>query len=227
MCDWVLVIDSGSGGEIVYSKIKKVFQNENFLLFIDKKYCPYGNKSYESLKKHTTSILEYFFYHFKIKAVVVACNTLSSMFKNYIINKFKNTKFFFFEPLLNKRILSSPTLVIATTNTIKYSKIIKKYMENKNCFIIGFPFLAKMIDDNSKEIQPYLEENLSKFYDKKIQNIVLGCTHYEAIKSNLEKIFKNVHFYDMTNIIIRKLAIVLKNSDKNGITLYLDDIVFE
>ncbi len=227
MSNWVLIIDSGSGGEIVYSKIKKVFPSENYLLFIDKKYCPYGNKSYKELRSHITSVLEYFFCHFDIKAVVVACNTLSSMFKNYLKRKFKGTNFFFYEPFINKKILSAPTLVIATTNTIKYSKIVKKYSGNEFFFSVGFPSLAKMIDDASQDIQIFLKNNLSFFKDKRIQNIVLGCTHYEKIKPNLEKIFGKVTFYEKTPTILKNLSRILKNNKNIGTTLYIDEIIID
>ncbi len=224
MSDWVLVIDSGTGGKMVFSKIKKVFSSENYILFIDKKYCPYGNKSQEELRNHIKQVFDYFTTHFTLKAVIVACNTLSSMFKDYLRDNFKEIKFFFYEPLLNKRILSRPTLVLSTTNTLKNSKIIKKYQSNPNCYCVGFSCLAKMIDDKAQNIQDFLNEQLSFYMVKDIKNIVIGCTHYEAIKSNLEMLFGKVKFYDKTPIILEQLSKVLSKRGFQGKTLYFDDI---
>lgn len=225
MSDWVLVIDSGTGGKMVFSKIKRVFPSEDYILFIDKNYCPYGNKSREDLKKHIQQVFDYFTAHFSIKVVIIACNTLSSMFKDFLKDRYKEVRFFFYEPFLNKLILSRPTLVLATTNTINNSEVIKKYHNNANCYTAGFSYLAKMIDDKSPDIQNYLFTQLSKYKGKEIKNIVLGCTHYEAIKPNLEKIFGKVSFYDKTPIIIEQLSKILSRRMINGTTLYFEDIV--
>ncbi len=224
MLEWILIVDSGMGGKMVYSKIKKHFPSENYIVFIDKNYCPYGNKSRKQLKEHIINVFNYFFQHYRIKIVVLACNTLSSMFKDFIKTHFKNIVFLFYEPLITNKILQNPTLVLATTNTIKYSKIIKKYKTNQNCYLVGFPSLAKMIDDNSKGIQEYLIAHLSNLKDINIKNIVLGCTHYEAIIPNLKLIFGDINFVEKTPLVIERLSKILLEHKGKGKTLFFDYI---
>ena len=51
------VFDSGLGGITVLAQLQKLMPNENFIYFGDSKNAPYGTKTEEEVKKHTTDCM--------------------------------------------------------------------------------------------------------------------------------------------------------------------------
>lgn len=234
MREYILIFDSGSGGEFVLSEMKKLMPHENYIFFCDKLNCPYGNKKISTLKSIVINTLEKLLKKYKIKLIIIACNTISSLFKDDISKNFSNHCILFVEPKLNNKILENKTLVLATTNTIKYSEIIKKYKGSPNLFLQGFSTLAVKIDQSRgdfREIKKFLKRELKKFKYCEIKNIVLGCTHYNLIKNEIESAMgKKIFFYENSlkiakkakNILL-KLNKLIENSSKRE-TIYLNII---
>lgn len=214
---WILVFDSGSGGRYTMEQIRAVLPQENYLLFMDKTNCPYGNKSKHRLKKIVTKNIEKLLKKFDIKLVVIACNTVSSIMDKYLQNKFYQIPFVFVNPQIDNYILNVPTLFLTTKNTAKYSRFLKSYKHNKNVYVFGFKTLAKMIDDCSKNyhlLQPYINNKLKKFKNKNIQNVVLGCTHFNHIKNQIQTaLCTNVNFYENSKNIAVKTKQILQASN--------------
>lgn len=197
--DYILVFDSGNGGQFVLKKLKYYLPNENYILFKDQNFCPYGDKKSNDLKKNIVKVLDKLTQKYKIKMIVIACNTISSMFKNLIIKRYSKYILLFVNPKINNKILQNKTLLIATKNTVKHSKLIKRYKNNKNLIVVGFKDLAKKIDDNINNIE-ILENPLRDYFNKynnlKIKNIIVGCTHYNYIICLLKKIFPRANFFE-------------------------------
>lgn len=217
MDKYILIYDSGLGAEYVFSCLKKVLPSENYIIFKDKKNIPYGNKSKEKLKEIFFTNICKIFSKYSVKLVIIACNTIGSLLKEEI-KKAINLPILFVSPKINKKILKNKTLILATTNTIMYNLNVSRYKNDKNAYFVGFNDLAKRIEDakNYDELLPFLYENLKKYQNLGIKNIVLGCTHYGLIKNELKKIFKDVNFYDDSLDIAKKaVKIIKKDCDKN------------
>ena len=74
----IAFFDSGVGGLTVFSKVKKLLPNENYLYFGDTKNMPYGEKTEDELICFADRIFR-FFEKQNAKAVVMACNTSSAV----------------------------------------------------------------------------------------------------------------------------------------------------
>ncbi|MGN0798718.1 MAG: glutamate racemase [Christensenellales bacterium] len=215
----IFVFDSGSGGEFVTKELLRALPQENFVLYKDVKNCPYSTKSKIKLWHIACKILKTATKVLSPKAIVVACNTMSSLFENRIRKKFGTIPIFFVTPMITNKILSKKTLVLATTRTVSCNKEVLSAKSNKNCIVVGFDNLAKMIDlakDSPKvdaDIKLLLLNSLSKYKIFGIKNIVLGCTHYSYIKKHLKEIFGNVKFYEKSKIIAQELKDYLQNSN--------------
>lgn len=215
---WILVMDSGLGGTWTLGKIKKSLPNENYIFFMDKFNAPYGNKNvnklkrlvYENIKKITTI--------FDVKLVVLACNTLSSVCYDFLKQNFISLPIVKIEPFfLPQRFENKSTLVIATKNTIKYCKSLKRYQNYSNIYLKGFGTLAKKIDmsnGNYQELQTYLAKKLNEFKNKNIQNVVLGCTHFNFIKTQIRNIFgSDICFFENSENVAIKVKRLLTKSN--------------
>ena len=76
------VIDSGIGGFSVARKVQKLMPHENLLYLGDGANTPYGNHSAEEILTMTRYMLRFMEDH-GVKALLVACNTISCLIDEY------------------------------------------------------------------------------------------------------------------------------------------------
>lgn len=218
---WILVVDSGNGGAWTLSKIRNLLPNENYLFFMDTLHSPYGNKTKRKLKSITENNLKKLFRIFDIKMMVLACNTLSSVCFDDLKQKFFDTPIIKINPITNIEYLQKKsTLVLATKCTVKHNKEVKKYKNQKNIYVKGFGTLAKKIDKNINNLnllQGYLLRKLKKYKNKNIKNIVLGCTHFNYIKNQIQTVFDEpISFFENSEIVAEEVSKVLKFSARKS-----------
>ena len=72
------IFDSGVGGLTVLREVRKVLPNEKIYYFGDTARVPYGDKSKELIVRYSKQIVE-FLLERKVSAIVVACNTATSL----------------------------------------------------------------------------------------------------------------------------------------------------
>ena len=141
------IYDSGIGGLTVANAIKKVLPNEDFVYFGDTEHLPYGEKSKESILRFSKNIIK-FLINKDCKAIVIACNSASSVMNDNLL-RFANNKIVFnvidpaaklaVELANNSKSSEGKTLevgVIGTKATIGskiYTKKIEEFSYNFNC----------------------------------------------------------------------------------------------
>ena len=210
----VLLIDSGSGGVNILKECLKVCPNANYLMFCDNKNLPYGNKDAEELIKITFENLILIEKIFKYDIVVFACNTLTSTCIDACRENFKNVEFVGTEPAIKPALQEfeeKDIVVLATAATIKHNKLIIKH-PNLKCK--EMKNLASLIDANLDDLsvlEGYLKAELEQLNAKAV---VLGCTHYVAVKEIIKKILPDVNIYDSANGVARRLKTLLASFDE-------------
>jgi glutamate racemase len=194
------IFDSGIGGLTVANAIRQVLPHENLIYFGDTAHMPYGDKSAEAIKYYSLKIGK-FLQAQGCKAIVIACNTASSL-GYHDLKEFLGDEL----PILNvidpvvSFCKSQPNYrkigVIATKATIKsdiYAKKLKENIPNVLVQSLATPLLAPMIEEG------FFENNISKTIInaylsspklKKIDSLILACTHYPLIKKEINEFFK-------------------------------------
>lgn len=201
------VFDSGLGGITVLAELTKLMPNENFIYLGDSKNAPYGTKPEEEIKKHTTDCITKLI-DMGVKAVVIACNTATSVAAEGLRKEF-DIPIIGIEPAVKPAALkyeNGKIFVMATPMTLKKEKFLN-LMENYNslCKItpIPCPDLVEIIEKgvtSGKEIDDYITKLLEPFKKEKPSAIVLGCTHYPFIKDSIAKHFDfNIDIIDGGN----------------------------
>lgn len=181
----VAIIDSGSGGVNVLKSLMTNCKGFDFLYFADNEFAPYGEKSSAFLQARANELVGFFQKIFAPEIVIFACNTLTAVAIEEARKNFPHLKFIGCEPALKpacEQFDQKDVLLLATEVTTKKCRLVKSYPNIQKKVI---PSLPKLIDEHLFELevlQPYLEENLK---DLKFSAIVLGCTHFEAIRQNL------------------------------------------
>ena len=202
----VLLIDSGSGGVNILKECVRVCPYCNYLLYCDHENLPYGKKSKAELIAITEKNLRKIFSFFKFEIVIFACNTLTATCIDEMRERYKGITFIgtvpAIKPALNE-FEEKDILLIATKTTIKNNKLIGKYRDSKMKFK-ALNALAPLIDEHLDELDmlcPYLKRQLSGNF----KALVLGCTHYTAVKNLIKQIKPNIKVYDSANGVARRL----------------------
>ena len=82
------IFDSGLGGLTVLRALKKILPREQFIYFGDTAHIPYGNKSPQTVNKYCIQIIK-FLQKQRIKLIIIACNTASSVGLHTLYNQTK------------------------------------------------------------------------------------------------------------------------------------------
>ena len=230
----IVVIDSGIGGLFVLSELDKIILGYEFVYIADNLYSPYGNKSKVALKKIGVEVVENAIKKFAPEMIVVACNTLTVNAIKTLRKKFKEIVFVGVEPAIKQaKIYGGNTVVLSTPATQKKFKFLEKkinkqlkteyheeglkYKNDDKLFWLADACLAAKIEDNFENLDvvvPYLKSKLLKYKDFNIENLVLGCTHYLALKPILKKQFSGLSVFDGALSVATHAKSLLKENNK-------------
>lgn len=186
------VLDSGIGGLSVLLEIVKTNCKGTFYYLGDNLNAPYGDKTREQLINLTNKNIKTFL-NLGIKNIIIACNTLSTTIKNYLINRYKFINFYFISPNLNS--LNKTKQLCYVLCTKKTAQNLKKQKNiNKNIEIINCSGLVDLLE---KDFYNVKLKNIKKFLPKKEPKyLYLGCTHYPLVSTLIKKVYKNAIFLD-------------------------------
>ena len=210
------VFDSGLGGLLVLNDLAKDYPKQQFLFHPDRKNAPFGNRSDDELQAIFKENLTYFKKR-GCQDLLVACNTLCSTidFSTYtdirihdIIEKTVNTV-----DVDNH----AHILLLATAKTIekgRYERLLKARGYN-NITALALPLLATLIEEYAGEETVYDYLKLMFKDIKDVDAVILGCTHYPAVKEQIKAFFP-VKIFDSNNLQYSFLS-----NDKKG-AVYLD-----
>jgi glutamate racemase len=189
------VFDSGVGGLTVVKELNKLLPNEKIIYFGDTGRVPYGNKSRETIIHYSLQVA-YFLMKKKIKMLVIACNTASSVSLPTLKRHFHIPIIGVIEPGAKSAIettRSNNIGVIGTLGTVKsnaYKKALKKIKSGVNVTQDPCPLFVHLAEDgwnNNKIAQLISDEYLKAFKGKNIDTLILGCTHYPLLKGVIQK----------------------------------------
>ena len=206
------VFDSGIGGVTVLREIIKILPNENYIYYSDSKNNPYGDKTKQEIIKRCEEVFSYLLEK-NCKAIVIACNTASAIAVNTLREKYKDIPIIAIEPaykMVYDYAYDGETLVMATKGTIeseRFNLLYNKYNNHKTKLLECVGLADRIEEGNENKIKEYLEKNL-KEYKGKVENVVLGCTHYPLIQEEIGQVLgENVKFFNGAN----RLAVHLKD----------------
>jgi len=220
------IFDSGFGGLTVMSAVTKLMPKENIIYFGDTAHVPYGSKSKDVVTNFALNISK-FLVRNKVKLIVVACNTasafsLTALKKNIDIPIIGVIKAGSKTAALNTK--NNKIAVIGTEGTIKsnaYAKEIKKINKNIKVFSQACPLFVPLVEEGWFKTK--ITDDIIKFYlknivNKKIDTIILGCTHYPLIKQSIQKnIGNNIKIVDSANAVACEVKELLnKNNLSNN-----------
>ena len=197
--DPIGVFDSGIGGLTVVRALMEELPSENIVYFGDTARVPYGVKSVETITRYATEITA-FLLDKKVKALIVACNTMAAVAFQAIENISPvpvlgvvdaGTKKAVSETL-NKRvgIIGTPTTIASNA----YPNAISTYDPGIKVFSQSCPLFVPLVEEGWLDHQATrltAEEYLGPIMTRDIDTLVLACTHYPLLKPLLREVLGN------------------------------------
>jgi glutamate racemase len=218
------LFDSGIGGLTVAKAIKERLPKEKLIYFGDTAHLPYGDKSPDSIKYYAIRIAQFLLDN-HCKMIVIACNTASALAYD-TVKDFVGKRAFVvnvIDPVVNKIVSESKIKrvgVIGTKGTIKSGIHAKKLIAaNKHIEVSGLatPLLVPMIEEgffNNKISRAVIDSYLSRPKLKKIDALILGCTHYPLIKKEIDSVYQGkVPLLDSANEVAEYVYHLLKKNN--------------
>ena len=186
--------DSGIGGLSVLHHARKILPREDFIFFADEDNVPYGTKTRQEVLRFVDAAFDFLTTQ-KVSAIVVACNTATSVAVKKMREKYP-VPIIGMEPALKLALDTFPArkvLVAATAITItgeKIRRLIKNLHAENFAELRALPGLVEFAERqefNSPDVENYLRGELT--YDwENFSSLVLGCTHFNYFKDTLRKI---------------------------------------
>ena len=201
----VAVIDSGVGGISVLRELIRLMPNEKYIYLADSKNAPYGTKAKDevlSIMLENTDRL----FKLGVKAIVVACNTATSAAVRVMREKYPDVPIVGIEPAVKPAVeaFDFPTVaVMATPLTLaeeKFITLIKRFDGRADIIPLPCAGLMEIIESGHTDgevVDTYLNKVFGELGGKKIDAVVLGCTHYPFVKGAVQKYFgESVRIFD-------------------------------
>ena len=192
----IAVIDSGMGGLSVLSVLREVLPCENYIYFGDSANAPYGEKSSDEVMAITDKNIA-MLSEMGAKAVVIACNTATSVAAKELRERYTDIPIIGMEPAIKPAAMCAPhptVLVMATPLTLKREKflsLLSKYESKAEFINVPCHGLVELVEKgivDGEEMDTCLDSILTPYLgEKTVDAVVLGCTHYIHAKDAIQK----------------------------------------
>lgn len=218
------VFDSGLGGLSVLKNFLSDVPGYSYIYLGDNARVPYGNKSPETIYQYTIQAVDFLFKQ-GCHLVIIACNTASAqalrrLQQEWLTKHYPDRRVLgVIKPLAEQAAFSNYKNigVIGTKATINSEAYPKEITElNPKVKVCGqaAPLLVPLIEDgriNKPETRLILKSYLTPLKRKKIDSLILACTHYPHLEKMIkQELGKKVAVFDTGKIIAASLKDYLK-----------------
>lgn len=187
------IFDSGIGGLTVASALRHQLPDESIIYYGDTLHLPYGEKPPKAVRDYALGISN-FLVNYPCKAIVIACNTASAVAFDVVKSAYPETLVFnVIDPVVAAIDTAKQPVVgvIGTRTTIRSGvydqKLHAKYPELE-VHSMATPLLAHIIEEGFFQNQiseTVLHKYLANPTLEKIDQLILGCTHYPLIEEEI------------------------------------------
>lgn len=196
------LFDSGIGGLTVFKSLLAALPNESFIYLGDTARLPYGSKSPQTIERYLVQNID-FLIRRNVKAIVVACNSASTV----LLGGNRLHAFDFGLPVYNVIEPGAATAmrasgashggkrigVLGTRATVgaqSYVRAIHAIDPDATVFQQACPLLVPLVEEgweNDPITNLIVYRYVAPLIDAGIDTLILGCTHYPALRSNIER----------------------------------------
>lgn len=197
----VLFFDSGVGGLSIFQDVINKNPNINSFYLFDNAYFPYGELDDNFLIKRLTELLLSFVKKHQVDLLIIACNSASTVALD-ALRRHLSIPVVGVVPAIKPaaRLTKNGVIgLLATPATIKRNytlQLIEEFAADIKVLKIGSTELVKLAEDklhgftvDKRRLQKIFEPWLT--LQIKPDTLILGCTHFPLLKSEIMDCFEN------------------------------------
>ena len=224
------IFDSGVGGLTVVKEVFKYLPDYQIIYFGDTARLPYGTKEANFVQKYSAKIVRWLIKR-GAKLVIIACHTSSAWASEFLKKEFKKIPIFEVITPGVKAALDSTGCharatqrkigIIGTAGTIRSKSYQKKLLaqdSNLKIYSKACPLFVPLVEEdwiNCQETEEIAKVYLKPLKNKKIDTLILGCTHYPLLKNTIKKIMgPEVKIINPAESLVKDLKLFLENNPK-------------
>ena len=197
------VFDSGLGGLTVVKDLLACLPNEDIVFFGDTARVPYGGKSRETITAYVREDIDFLLTH-HVKAVMIACNTADSMARETVAPDYTVPLVGVVRPAAKQAALVTENRrvgVIGTKATVEsraYETAMAEIAPDVQVFPVACPLLVPLVEEGrfhrgDAVVDRVLSDYLAPLQEKKVDTLILGCTHYPLLYDSIAAIMPETH----------------------------------
>jgi len=212
------IFDSGVGGLSVVKEIFKYLPNFQIIYFGDTARLPYGTKGADFVKRYSAKITNWLLEK-GAKIIVVACHTSSAWAAEFLKKKFKGIPIFEVISPAVKEVSGKNIGIIGTPGTIRSGSWEKKLLElnpELKIYSKACPLFVPLVEEgwvNKKVTKEIVQEYLEPLLEKKIDTLILACTHYPMLEKAISEIIgPQIKIINPAESLAKELKLFLKDN---------------
>jgi glutamate racemase len=223
--DPVGIFDSGIGGLTVAKEVIDTLPDESYIYLGDTARVPYGTRGTEVITQFALELARFLLKR-NVKALVVACNTISSTCLDAIESVSSVPVIGVLKPAVAQALDTTKTGRIgvigtrATVNSGVYEREIRKLEPEVEVISQACPLFVSLAEEGFLEHEStrlIARDYLAKFRDSGIDTLILGCTHYPILRKVIqETVGEDVTLIDSARPTAEEVAKVLREEGLSG-----------
>jgi glutamate racemase len=200
-----LIFDSGIGGLGVVAELRRLAPERPLTYLADNGFFPYGEKTDEILVPRIVKLLGSAIEIFKPQALVVACNTASTIALPALRAAY-GLPIIGCVPPIKPAAAASVTKsigVLATAATVRrpyLTDLIEKFAPDCRVLSLGTPTLAELAEQKFRgaavDVGPAIAPLFAQDGGGAIDAIALGCTHYTFLLTEFALAHPGISWFD-------------------------------
>jgi glutamate racemase len=212
------VFDSGAGGLTILSALREELPHEHYIYIGDTAHCPYGVRSDAEIIALTTNACRFLIAQ-GVKLIVIACNTASQAALSALRATFA-LPFVGVVPAVKPAAQATKRgrIGVAATNQAVKAAYLRHLIDNFasgiQVYAVGCPELVTLVERgelDGPQVEESLRHALFPLLSQDVDVIVLGCTHFPAMRPAIERIAgSHVQIIDSGKAIARRTHAVLE-----------------
>jgi glutamate racemase len=214
----LLILDSGVGGLSVYHEIHTRLPALKIDYALDNAAYPYGNKDETWLSKRVVSWCRQLIQRYQPDIIVLACNTASTATLP-ALRAATDIPIVGVVPAIKTAAQVSPSKnigLLATPGTVsrRYTQeLIHDFAHDCQVTKVGAHHLVHIAEDKLQGIavdMDLLATEIAPLLNAQVDTVVLGCTHYPLLKSELSELAPHIRWVDSGEAIARRVESLLQ-----------------
>lgn len=207
----------------MWRELCRLLPEESLIYLGDGKNCPYGGRPREDIERFAEEAVSYLVER-GVKMVVVGCNTATTAAIDHLRAKWSNLPIVGLEPAVKPACLNSVTrriAVLATKHSLQSDMFLRtaaRYADDVEVLkVVGEEFveIVEAGEEHSERADVAVRRVVEPMFDRGIDYIVLGCTHYPFLRPNIERVIghRDVKVIDSGEAVARRVEWLLERYD--------------